>query len=391
MGTAQRLGLEYDSRITFAELLTRFLADPASRQVDALVIGPWWQEGYHESSRVVADLAEASDRLSSLRAVFVGDVGGEECEISWIEQSDMTPLLVASPALEGSWASRYRTAVVSNGSGRVQRAKLASLGLSGTFGRVFLSGECGTAKPGPALFPRALCWAGCPASSTRATGRPGELGVTDPRSAENQVALAVGILQGLQAYCYAYPHKTAYRPLEPPIALDALWSTEGRESLFLYVHVPFCGLRCGFCNLFTRARPAESFVTEYLVALRRQTASVGEALGVRAFARLAVGGGTPNYLDVAGLRAVLDAAERLIGADLARMPVSVEVSPETVDAENLAFLVGRGASRISIGVETFVEAEAAAVYRPQLSATVDRALGLIRDSALVRELEPLSI
>jgi oxygen-independent coproporphyrinogen-3 oxidase len=181
-------------------------------------------------------------------------------------------------------------------------------------------------------------------------------------------------------YVYSYPHKTAYRPLVPPVPLGPLWAGERRDALFLYIHVPFCGMRCGFCNLFTRARPRSNLVAGYLEALARQAARVRDALGVGSFARFAIGGGTPSYLDPAGLEAVLDVAERIMGADLRRIPGSVEVSPDTVDPARLALLRGRGIDRISIGVESFDEAEAAAVYRPQQSRTVDRALDLIRSS-----------
>jgi oxygen-independent coproporphyrinogen-3 oxidase len=183
-----------------------------------------------------------------------------------------------------------------------------------------------------------------------------------------------------QAYAYSYPHKTSYRPLDPPVALDELWAAERRDALFLYVHVPFCGMRCGFCNLFTRAGADGATVARYLDALRRQAGRVREALGEAAFARFAIGGGTPTYLDLDGLEAVLDVAERIMGLDVAAIPASVEVSPGTVDADKLALLVGRGVDRISIGVETFDEAEAVAVYRPQEAAAVERALGLIRDA-----------
>jgi oxygen-independent coproporphyrinogen III oxidase len=61
-----------------------------------------------------------------------------------------------------------------------------------------------------------------------------------------------------QGYVYAYPHKTAYRPLSPRPALRDVWAAEERSALFLYLHVPFCEMRCGFCNLFTRTGAPES-------------------------------------------------------------------------------------------------------------------------------------
>ncbi|SET25615.1 STM4012 family radical SAM protein [Stigmatella erecta] len=180
------------------------------------------------------------------------------------------------------------------------------------------------------------------------------------------------------AYLYGYPHKTAYRPFSPSLPLESVWAEERRDALFLYLHVPFCEMRCGFCNLFTAAGPRQDVVEGYLAALGRETRRVKEALGPATFARAAIGGGTPTLLDVAGLHTVFDLAEGVMGADLRNIPVSVEVSPETLDAGKLQALHSRGVDRVSIGVQSFLEPEVAAVKRPQKTAQVEAALELIR-------------
>ena len=98
-----------------------------------------------------------------------------------------------------------------------------------------------------------------------------------------------------QAYSYSYPHKTAYRDLEPPRNLAEVWAAENRQALFLYFHIPFCEMRCGFCNLYTVANPRDELVRDYLDALRRQARVMDEILGERAVARMAIGGGTPHH------------------------------------------------------------------------------------------------
>lgn len=183
-----------------------------------------------------------------------------------------------------------------------------------------------------------------------------------------------------EAYAYAYPHKTAYRRLDPPVALEEAWAHEPKHALFLYVHVPFCAWRCGFCNLFTRSRPSSDAGAPYVAALERQAARVARALPGARFARLALGGGTPTHLDAADLARVLDLAERL-GAPLGRIPVSVETSPESATREKLALLRARGVTRLSVGVQTFDEAEARAVSRPQRTADVEAALDRLREAA----------
>jgi oxygen-independent coproporphyrinogen III oxidase len=180
------------------------------------------------------------------------------------------------------------------------------------------------------------------------------------------------------AYSYSYPHKTAYRRLSPPVPLSEVWAAERRDALFLYLHVPFCEMRCGFCNLFTTANPQKGFESAYLAVLERQARRVRAALGEASFARMAIGGGTPTYLDVRGLNALFDLAEKVFGVDARRVPVSVETSPLTATDEKLRLLGERGASRVSIGVQSFDEAEVRAVGRSQKTADVLRALERIR-------------
>ncbi|KOG28978.1 MULTISPECIES: STM4015 family protein [Streptomyces] len=79
----------------------RFLKTVDARRVRALVVGGW-DEAYETSSAdIVTALIGANNRLTGLAAVFIGDMTGEDCEISWIVQSDVTPLLAAYPALRG--------------------------------------------------------------------------------------------------------------------------------------------------------------------------------------------------------------------------------------------------------------------------------------------------
>lgn len=192
-----------------------------------------------------------------------------------------------------------------------------------------------------------------------------------------------------QGYVYAYPHKTAYRPLAPWPSLREVWAGEARDALFLYLHVPFCEMRCGFCNLFTRTGAPQELTAAYLDALDRQASAVrdalaaasgdapGDAPGEARFAVTAFGGGTPTYLTAAELERLCDIAARF--ADLEAIPLGVETSPATATTDRLAVLAERGTTRISIGVQSFLETETRAALRPQRLAEVQAALGRIRD------------
>lgn len=190
-----------------------------------------------------------------------------------------------------------------------------------------------------------------------------------------------------ESYVYAYPHKTAYRPLADRPALRELWADERKDALSLYLHIPFCEVRCGFCNLFTRIGAPDELTTRYLDALDRQATAVADALhagaatGVR-FAAAAFGGGTPTFLDAGELERLCDIAEKRMGADLRAVPLSVETSPSTATADRLSVLAERGTTRVSIGVQSFVEEEAKAAVRPQRRSDVEAALGRIRDALI---------
>lgn len=180
------------------------------------------------------------------------------------------------------------------------------------------------------------------------------------------------------SYSYSYPHKTAYRRLDPPVLLQQAWASENRDALFGYLHLPFCEMRCGFCNLFTTVERGESAHRAYLETLERQARRVADDLGMLGFARLAIGGGTPTILSPADLHHLFDIAETILGARLGEIPLSMETSPATATPERLAVLKARGATRVSIGVQSFLEAETRAVGRPQRAGEVALALERIR-------------
>jgi oxygen-independent coproporphyrinogen-3 oxidase len=164
-------------------------------------------------------------------------------------------------------------------------------------------------------------------------------------------------------YVYGYPHKKAYRPLGRPRPLEEVWRDEGRENLLCYVHIPFCGQRCGFCNLFTYVPGNEPPASAYLDALGREMAATARALGDFRFTRLYVGGGTPTYLDAGELRRLVALLRQELGVEPAAEEGCVEASPETLDAEKTAVLREAGFRRVSLGVQSLVEEELRQVNR----------------------------
>ena len=170
-------------------------------------------------------------------------------------------------------------------------------------------------------------------------------------------------------YVYAYPHKTAYRPLRPAAAARGRVGGGAAIGLFLYLHVPFCEMRCGFCNLFTTANREGRLVAHYLDALRRQAEAVRAAMPRCAVRPLRASAAARRRTSTrrAGRRLRRRRARDGRGP-ATRSPLRVETSPDTADHGQARASRARGVDRVSIGVQSFVEAETAACGRPQRGA-----------------------
>jgi oxygen-independent coproporphyrinogen III oxidase len=180
-----------------------------------------------------------------------------------------------------------------------------------------------------------------------------------------------------EGYAYSYPHKHSYRKLDP-LSIETLWAAEKKDALFLYIHLPFCEMRCGFCNLFTIAHPQESMVDAYLETLALEANVLKEQIAPEHFAQLAIGGGTPTFLNLAQLDKLFSIV-RSIGCDPENIPVSFEMSPKTITREKLGFLSAQGVDRVSMGIQSFMETEVKALGRPQKNKEVYEALEMLHE------------
>ena len=101
-GVNYRISVTYEEegRVRWTDKLGQFLDDPAADRVTGIVVGPWEEVTTESAERVVEALVAARDRLPALTALFFGDITYEESEISWINQSDVSPLVHAYPQLE---------------------------------------------------------------------------------------------------------------------------------------------------------------------------------------------------------------------------------------------------------------------------------------------------
>ncbi|MEM7246206.1 MAG: STM4015 family protein [Acidobacteriota bacterium] len=82
--------------------LDHFLASDHAARATAIVIGCWSPEDMYDTpaETIIGKLAGSSGKLPNLAAIYLGDITRDECEMSWIKQSDLSPLLAAFPELQ---------------------------------------------------------------------------------------------------------------------------------------------------------------------------------------------------------------------------------------------------------------------------------------------------
>lgn len=144
----------------------------------------------------------------------------------------------------------------------------------------------------------------------------------------------------------------------------------------LYVHVPFCRHKCGYCD-FNAYAGMDRLMPEYLSALERELASARVERAFSPLETVYIGGGTPSLLpaDLATrlLRSIRGTFELAPGAE-----VTLEANPATTDEPRLAAWLDAGVNRLSLGVQGFDPRALAVLERKTDAAQATRAFAAAR-------------
>src|SRR3954447_992512 len=144
-----------------------------------------------------------------------------------------------------------------------------------------------------------------------------------------------------------------------PVPADGSLPTEavdktGENGFGVYVHVPFCASRCGYCdfNTYTASELGGGASREaYAGTVLAELALAGNVVRPGRVDTVFVGGGTPTLLDADDLGRILDGVDRAWGlADGAE--VTTEANPESVTPHYLRALRRAGFTRISLGMQS---------------------------------------
>src|SRR5450432_934768 len=156
--------------------------------------------------------------------------------------------------------------------------------------------------------------------------------------------------------------------------------------LGIYISVPFCKSKCSYCNFATGvvSRGAYSRYVDRVCADMKAAESTATSVGGR-FERTVdsvfLGGGTPTILDPADLERMFHALRESFAVK-PRAEITVECAPGTLTGEMLEVFVRCGVNRVSLGVQSWVDSEAAAVGRLHTRTRVLEDIAVLRAAGI---------
>ena len=150
-------------------------------------------------------------------------------------------------------------------------------------------------------------------------------------------------------------------------------------SAGLYIHVPFCLSKCGYCDFYS-FRADEDTMDAYLRALKKSLRFWGSQTK-DTFDSVYFGGGTPSVFGAKRLTETLDTVRRSFRLT-GDAQITVECNPSSVTAELAGALARSGVNRVSLGLQSAVAAERAALGRRSTVRQAETALSLLRTAGI---------
>jgi oxygen-independent coproporphyrinogen-3 oxidase len=134
-----------------------------------------------------------------------------------------------------------------------------------------------------------------------------------------------------------------------------------RTPLSLYVHIPFCSLKCSYCDFNSYAN-LEHLVPEFTRALTAEMRLWSPAMAGRPMPTVFFGGGTPTLLPLEHMQSIMETLRESFELT-PDAEITTEANPGTIDLDYLRGLVAAGVNRLSLGVQSFDDGELLALDR----------------------------
>jgi oxygen-independent coproporphyrinogen-3 oxidase len=147
--------------------------------------------------------------------------------------------------------------------------------------------------------------------------------------------------------------------------------------LSIYVHIPFCPTKCGYCDFNSYAGSSDELVERTVLATIREIERT--PWGGRPASTIFFGGGTPTSLSVEQITSILDAV-RSVHPAVENCEITSEANPGTVDASKFSGMREAGFNRVSLGAQSFLDSDLIVLGRIHRAGEIERAVSAAREA-----------
>ncbi|MFO7722896.1 MAG: radical SAM protein, partial [Bacteroidales bacterium] len=147
----------------------------------------------------------------------------------------------------------------------------------------------------------------------------------------------------------------------------------------IYIHIPFCRSKCGYCNFFSVASLRQG--AKVVSAILHETELTQDYLQAEPLESIYFGGGTPSLLDTGDIASIL-AKIRQHHSLIPGCEITLEANPDDISADKLREYIAMGIRRISMGIQSFFGEDLIYLERKHDREGAFRALELLRNAEL---------
>ena len=118
----------------------------------------------------------------------------------------------------------------------------------------------------------------------------------------------------------------------------------------LYIHIPFCHKRCGYCDFFSTCQSDESIFSSYIKTLIRDISFFKQLYSIDFFNTVYIGGGTPSILkieDISSIASFICSAQKEAIGEF-----TIEANPTDITKDKLQVWKENGINRLSLGIQS---------------------------------------
>jgi oxygen-independent coproporphyrinogen-3 oxidase len=154
------------------------------------------------------------------------------------------------------------------------------------------------------------------------------------------------------------------------------------NQVSLYIHIPFCLKKCGYCDFFSLENQSKEVMSGVLTETLNQARWFLQKLGNPAISTIFIGGGTPSLLPLTLLKHLLDSLQSMTQSTKNSAPVewSIEANPESITPDFLSIINESGVNRLSLGIQSMDNHILALLERTGNREDSLRAIELIKES-----------